>query len=63
MSNRAKEMLNKQSLNLIMPKDSEMDTKGLEALREMQRISALNGNCNMTLEEINAEIKATREVR
>ncbi len=63
MSNRAKEMLNKQSLNLIMPKDSEMDTKGLRALREMQRISALNGNIKMTLDEINAEIKAVRESR
>ena len=46
-----------------MPKDSEMDTVGLKALREMQRISALNGNFNMTLDEINAEIKAAREVR
>ena len=63
MNNCTEERLDKNSLNLILPKDSEMDTVGLKALREMQRISALNGNCNMTLDEINAEIKAAREVR
>lgn len=35
-------------------------TEGLKALREMQRISELNGNSEMTLEEINAEIYAAR---
>ena len=63
MNNCTEERLDKNSLNLILPKDSEMDTVGLKALREMQRISALNGNFNMTLDEINAEIKAAREVR
>ena len=30
---------------------------------KLDKISSLNGNCNMPLDEINAEIKATREVR
>ena len=34
--------------------------KAMEAMREMQRISKLNGNSEMTLEEINAEIYAAR---
>ena len=49
--------------NLLMPKDSEMDAVGIKALRKMQMISALNGNSEMTLDEINAEIKAAREAR
>ena len=38
----------------------EIATGALEAKREMQRISELNGNSEMTLEEINAEIAAAR---
>ena len=34
--------------------------KALKAMREMQRISELNGNSEMTLEEINAEIFLAR---
>ena len=35
--------------------------KGLLALRQMGRISAENGNSEMTLDEINAEISAARK--
>ena len=35
-------------------------TNAVKALREMQRISELNGNSEMTLKEINAEITAAR---
>ncbi len=45
------------------PKNPYIATKALEALREMQRISELNGNSEMTLEEINAEIYAARRER
>ena len=42
--------------------EEDFHTEGtaIESLREMQRISLLNGNSNMTLEEINAEIYAAR---
>lgn len=46
--------------SLLMPKDSDMDPKGLKALREMQMISSLNGNSEMSLDEINEEIAAAR---
>ncbi|MBR5964667.1 MAG: hypothetical protein IK015_00920 [Treponema sp.] len=44
-----------------MPKESEMDPAGFWALQNMRRISKLNGNSNMTLDEINAEIDAYRK--
>lgn len=37
--------------------------KGILALREMGRISTENGNSEMTLEEINAEIAKVRQAR
>ena len=37
------------------------DNKGILALREMGRISEENGNSEMTLEEINAEIAEARK--
>lgn len=42
------------------PKSPYIARKALEALKEMNRISELNGNSEMTLEEINAEIYAAR---
>ena len=33
--------------------------RGKEALRAMQEQSAINGNCNMTMDEIDAEIAAS----
>ena len=41
----------------------ESSEEALSAMREMQRISELNGNSEMTLEEINAEIYAARRER
>ena len=38
-----------------------MDQTGLKALRQMQLISSLNGNSEMTLDEINAEIAEARK--
>ena len=49
------------SSSILMPKDSEMDSEGITALRKMQMISALNGNSEMTLDEINEEISAARK--
>ena len=40
-----------------------MDEVGLKVLRQMQMDSSLNGNSEMTLEEINAEIAAVRKER
>ena len=37
--------------------------KGISALKEMGRISAENGNSEMTLDEINAEISEARKER
>jgi len=48
-------------ISLLMPKESEMDPAGFWALQNMRRISKLNGNSNMTLDEINAEIDAYRK--
>ena len=38
-------------------------SKGVEILKQMQKISEENGNSNMTLDEINEEIKKAREER
>ena len=48
-------------ISLLMPKESEMDPAGFWALQNMRQISEMNGNSNMTLEEINAEIDAYRK--
>ena len=42
---------------------NETDLDFLLAIREMQETSKKNGNCNMTLEEINEEIRLAREER
>lgn len=47
--------------SLLIPADNEMDQTGLKALRQMQLISSLNGNSEMTLDEINAEIAEARK--
>ena len=51
---------NEQSALLLLPPDSEMDSKGIKALRKMQSISEANGNNNLSLDEINEEIRAAR---
>ena len=43
------------------PKIDETTLKGVMAIREMQRISKENGNSEMTLDEINEEIRLARE--
>ena len=52
-----------KSPSLCIPYKNEMDQTGLKALRQMQLISSQNGNSEMTLEEINAEIAAVRKER
>lgn len=42
---------------------NEKPSKGWNALYEMQRISEENGNSEMTLDEINEEIRLAREER
>ena len=49
------------SSSLRIPYKNEMDEVGLKVLRQMQMDSSLNGNSEMTLEEINAEIAAVRK--
>lgn len=51
---------NEQSALILLPPDSEMDFKGIKALRKMQSISEANGNNNLSLDEINEEIRAVR---
>ena len=41
----------------------DLSFRAIKATREMRRISMENGNCNMTLEEINEEIAAARKER
>ena len=48
-------------ISLLMPKESEMDPVGFWALQNMRQISEMNGNSNITLDEINAEIDAYRK--
>ena len=40
-----------------------LSNKGLQAMKEASRIAEENGISDMTLDEINAEIKAVRENR
>ncbi len=47
----------------INPKDQVARTEMLRAVRAMQEESARNGNSEMTLDEINAEIAAARQAR
>lgn len=42
---------------------SDKALAGVKTIREMQQISLENGNCNMTLDEINEEIAAARRER
>ena len=42
-------------------KFDEVTLKGILAVERMRSISEKNGNCNMTLEEINEEIRLARE--
>ncbi len=47
----------------VNPKDQVARTEMLRAVRAMQEESARNGNSEMTLDEINAEIAAARQAR
>ena len=47
-----------------LPFDTRLDENSLKfamAIRKMQQISEANGNSNMTLDEINEEIRLARE--
>ena len=49
-----------------IPFDATIDEQSLRfriAMRKAQEISKENGNCNMTLDEINEEIRLAREER
>lgn len=49
-----------------IPFETKMDRTGIEmlaALKELQKESEANGNSEMTLEEINEEIRLAREER
>ncbi len=47
--------------NINIPKTRYKAERGYKALLELGKISELNGNSNMTLDEINAEIKQARK--
>ena len=49
--------------SLTPAQQEEITNRALQAIRAMQAESERNGNCNMTLEEINAEINAVRAER
>ncbi len=64
LSTAVRMFLKKVILERGLPFDSKIDEttlKGVMAIREMQRISKENGNSEMTLEEINEEIRLARE--
>ena len=49
-----------------LPFDTKIDNKTLSAIlaiEKMRDISEANGNCNMTLDDINEEIRLAREER
>ena len=48
---------------MVLSEDAYPATDAIQAVREMQKISAENGNSEMTLEEINAEIALARAER
>lgn len=66
LSTAVRMFLKKVVLERGIPFDTRIDEttlKGILAIREMQRISEENGNSEMTLEEINEEIRLAREER
>ncbi len=53
-------LISENGVPFSMRLDDLPKNKGMLALRQMRRISAENGNSEMTLDEINAEISETR---
>ena len=66
LSTAVRMFLKKVIIERGIPFDTRIDDvtlKGIMAIREMQRISEENGNSEMTLDEINEEIRLAREER
>ena len=66
LSTAVRMFLKKVILVRGIPFDARIDESSLKfqmAMREMQKISEENGNSEMTLEEINEEIRLAREER
>ena len=66
LSTAVRMFLKKVIIERGIPFDTRIDESSLKfqmAIREMQRISEQNGNSEMTLEEINEEIRLAREER
>ena len=66
LSTAVRMFLKKVIIERGIPFDTRIDESSLKflmAMREMQRISEENGNSEMTLEEINEEIRLAREER
>ena len=64
LSTAIRMFLKKVILENGLPFDTKFDDvtlKGILAIERMRTISEQNGNCNMTLEDINKEIKLARE--
>ena len=64
LSTAIRMFLKKAVLERGIPFDTRFDEttlKGILAVERMRTISEKNGNCNMTLEEINEEIRLARE--
>ena len=49
--------------NMTLPKRDYKAERAVRAMQELSDASAVNGVCNLTLEEINAEIAASRRSR
>ena len=64
LSTAIRMFLKKAVLERGIPFDTKFDEttlQGILAIERMRTISEQNGNCNMTLDEINEEIKQARE--
>ena len=64
LSTAIRMFLKKTVLEGGIPFDTKFDEttlRGILAIERMRTISEKNGNCNMTLDEINEEIKQARE--
>ena len=66
LSTAIRMFLKKVIMERGIPFDTKIDENSLAfrmAIRKAQKISEENGNCNMTLDEINEEIRLAREER
>lgn len=66
LSTAIRMFLKKVIMTRSIPFDTTINEDSLKfrmAIRKMQKISEENGNCNMTLDEINEEIRLAREER